>query len=212
MSPKLKNALVIFGPLVLGIGAILFINRKKKQKMDTAPVVAPGEELKIPVQAAPPPQPFFPLQNGSNNVKVKELQSAIGATVDGAFGPKTEAALVAFAGVRSVDTQEQLDEIKKKAQGSTNLVRATDLFNRFKKGGQAIYVVTAAFSKQVVVVNGVIIPTGKGMTLFAGKVYNNTDYTISSVTKTGNILVTVTRGSLLGIYVFDPNNISLKSV
>jgi hypothetical protein len=213
MNPKLKKAIVVFGPLVVGIGAIYFLNRKRKEEIDSAETILPGQELNIPVQSAPAPTSMFPLKQGSNNSKVKELQSILGVTADGAFGPKTEDALVKFAGVRSVDSQAQLDEIKRKAQGSTNFNRAMDLFNRFNKGGQAIYVIKSTQTLQAIVDTfGAIIYTGKAITLPGGKVYNNQDYKITGVTKTGNLQVTVTRGTLAGMYIFDPNNITLKAV
>lgn len=213
MNPKLKKAIIIFGPILGGLGFIYYINRKQKAKMDTAPVISPGQELNIPIQSTPAPASSFPLRQGVNNSKVKELQAILGITADGAFGPKTEAALLSFAGVHSVDSQAQLDEIKRKAQGSTNLIRATDLYNKFKKGGQAIYIISSTTSLQAIVdAYGAIVYTGKQITFPGGKVLNNEDYIISGVTKTGNLQVTITRGTLAGMYIVDPNNITLKAV
>ena len=53
----------------------------------------------------------FPLQNGSRGDLVKQLQAKLGVNVDGAFGPKTLAALMAKTGKTSVASQSELNAI-----------------------------------------------------------------------------------------------------
>lgn len=213
MNSKLKKALILFGPLLAGGGLIVYLNLKKKKKMDNAPVVAPGQDIAATVETiAPVASSLFPLRNGVSNVKVKELQGILGVTADGAFGPKTEAALVSLGGMRTIDSQEQLDALKKQAAGVSNLSRANDLALKFLKGGQSIYVINTAQLPQVMEDSyGAIIRTGKYLKLTSGIVYNNTDYQLTKSTKAGNVLMNITRGNLLGTYEVNPNNITLKA-
>lgn len=210
-----KKALLIWGPLVAGVGVITFLQIRQKKKIKNAEKVPPGQEVSAAVTTVPPApaSSLFPLRNGSNNAKVKELQSLLGVTADGAFGPKTETALVAFAGVKSVDDQAHLDRLKSQAAGITNIGRATDLLAKFKKGDQAIYVSTSSPYRQVQIdAYGALIPTGKQVTLPGGKIYNNTDYILTQTTKGGNLLMQITRGALAGTYEVNPSTITLTPV
>jgi peptidoglycan hydrolase-like protein with peptidoglycan-binding domain len=63
------------------------------------PTVDVPEEAKVvdPAEIAPTPAPAKPtLKVGSKGVAVKAVQKKLGVTADGAFGPKTQAALKAY--------------------------------------------------------------------------------------------------------------------
>jgi hypothetical protein len=210
MNLKTKRILLLVAPLAVG-GVLLYaMNHKKKVASGGAKDGAQDDAKPVP---APPPASMFPLKNGSNNAKVKELQSAIGLSgkdVDGIFGSGTEAKLKAFAGVIEVADQAALDQIKKKAVGITNNARASDLLSKFQKGGVAIYT-TAKLTVQKVQedISGALISTGTFVSMAANKTYNNQDYKLKGTTKLGNLLMEITRGDMAGTYSLDPNSITL---
>ena len=152
MNTKVKKALMIGGPVVLAIGVIWYLTRKTSTK---SPVPVPNTDTppaKVPAPAAA--SSLFPLKNGSNNSKVRELQTAIGVTADGAFGPQTEAALVSFSGLHQVDTQSELDAIKAQKKNAaaavSNISRANDIITRYNNGGTLATVKSIA-AKEVTV-------------------------------------------------------------
>jgi hypothetical protein len=209
MNLKTKRILLLVAPLVIG-GTLLYAMNHKKKKLVPGGDGAPDEAKPAP---APKPVSMFPLKSGSNNAKVKELQSAIGLSgkdVDGIFGSGTEAKLKAFAGVIEVADQAALDQIKKKAVGVTNLSRATDLLAKFQKGNVAIYT-TSKLSIQKIQedISGALINTGSYINMAANKTFNNQDYKLKGTTKLGNLLMEITRGDLAGTYSVDPTTITL---
>lgn len=216
MNQKTKKAILLSLPLIIGGGLIYAMNRKVKK--DTTPVNASDEDQKpseIPVNTKPAiVTPEFPLQKGSKGEKVKELQSAIGASpVDGIFGSGTETKLFSFAGVKVVQDQDQLDTIKKKAIGVSNQVRADSLVRKFKAGGVALMCVKDCDMQKFVQDSfGAITYLKTYLPLKAGKVYNNQDYQLIGSSKMGNLQVQITRGELAGLWAVDPNNVTLTNI
>jgi hypothetical protein len=218
MNVKTKRVLLMAGPLLVGLGAIAWINRKGAKSSGPA-VVAGSKDESTAVTKKPATAPSgFPLALGVyNSDKVKELQKALGLAVadqDGDFGPKTQTALVAFAGVSQVDSQAQLDQIKNKAANlSTSTSRALQILASFQKGGVEIYVPKTFDAKGVTIdYAGAHVPTGTLLTLSGGKSYNNADYKIVGTTKLGMVTFQVTRGTFAGTYDADPSKITLKTV
>jgi len=111
MTTKQKN---IFVPIVLiavVVGVYMYVKKignvpisklPKKQ-----PTVKPEVKPVINVE-----KQTFPLKVGSNNAYVKQLQDALGVSIDGKFGSKeTEPALVNQTGYSQVDTYDMLQFI-----------------------------------------------------------------------------------------------------
>lgn len=206
MSPKTKKYLMIAAPLALGLLVIVIAARKAKRKEQED--ILPEDETLLPV---PVKDPTFPLKQGSRNAKVTELQKILGVVADGIFGAKTEAALLAYAGLRSVASEAELATLKNKSIGLTNQLRASDLLRKFTAGGVSLYAIKTVLCTQVIVDGyGAIIPTGKAFNLTGGKTYNSNDYKLIMSTKAGKLVFEVTQGSLAGLYTVDPNSVTLK--
>lgn len=215
MNPKTKRAILFILPLAIGGGLIYAMNRKVKKDSKTTNATDPDQAATdTPVNTKPVVVTSeFPLQKGSNNAKVKELQQAIGATpVDGIFGSGTEAKLLSFSGVKVVKDQSQLDAIKKQAIGISGKVRADMLVTKFKAGGVAL-MCTKNTDMQMVTQDsfGAISYLSKFLALSAGKVYNPDDYKLVGSTKMGNLLVQITRGTLAGMWAVDPNTVTITN-
>lgn len=213
MNVKLKRALLIIGPLVVGVGVILWVNRKKKPTEEEKKQEENADTLASKTKVTTiPPAPDFPIQQGSKGEKVKEVQRAIGVTADGVFGPKTEAALVAKAGMRVVSSQKELDQIKKMASGQSSMSRANDIINKYNNDKSLSMFIVANTPADVVNIDtyGAVFTNGNQITMYGGKLYNRDDYKPFQATKSGNLLFEVTRGALKGTYMIDPNFVSLK--
>jgi hypothetical protein len=205
----MRNILLIGIPLLIG-GLAVWLSTKKKA-VDLGE--AKEEDVKEASVAPPAPSPVFPLKQGSKGEKVKELQRLIGADPDGIFGPNTENALIAYAGVRSINTQKEMDDLAKKAIGISNRVRTDDLVNKFNTNTALNMFVIKDSTVRGVEIDafGAAQNTDKYITLPGGKTYNRTDYVlIGSMKLSGNLLFKITKGTLAGSYVIDPNNVTLK--
>ncbi len=212
MNPKAKKALIIFGPLVIGVGVILWINRKPKDKDQVGAAGADGVAPVTLANTANKTSSFFPLKQGSKNSKVTELQKLLGVSADGIFGPITETALVALSGSKTVANQNEFDNVKKLATGISNSVRASDLLAKFKSANYSIMPLAAATYPAVIQdTYGALQATGTAIKVVANKVLNNTDYVLTGVTKAGNLLMQITNGSLAGLYSVDPTTITLTN-
>jgi lysozyme family protein len=208
MNLKTKKTLLLVLPLVAGGILIYAINRNKNK-----PSTKPNGQAK---PATPPKTTSdFPIKVGSRGDKVKELQTAIGfkgSDVDGIFGSDTLAALKDFAGISQVADQASLDQIKKKATGVSNASLAENLLSQFQKGEVAVYTRSKiTIAKVQEDVNGALLNTGTFITMAASKTYNNSDYKLVGTTKLGNLELQITSGALAGLYVVDPNTITLVS-
>lgn len=212
MNKKTKKVLAFVAPVVIAGVIIVLLNRRKKSSIGE---VSSNEDVK-PVPATAQPEkasPEFPLRRGSRGEKVKELQRVIGVTADGIFGPNTESALLNVAGVSSVQDQKEFDMVRQKAAGLVTVERAKDLYNKFVKGGYALYAIEKAIAKEIVIdAYGAHQPTGKQISLPAAKVLNNQDYVITGYSKLGNIIFKITKGDLAGTYSVNASQVSLKAV
>lgn len=211
MKPGTKNALMIIAPIVIAGAIIYFVNKKKgdKKKSDSP---ATDNDVKATSPSPSPAASGFPLKQGSSGEKVKTLQRIIGANPDGQFGPLTENALITFAGVRTVDSQAQLDALQKKATGISGIPRANDLLAKFTKfmSTLKLYVPkTVTASKITVDAFGAITKTGTAISLPGGKTFSREDYVLSGVSKEGQLLFDVTKGTFAGKYQVDPSLVSL---
>lgn len=215
---KLKKVLLYVVPPVVIIGVIYFINRQSiKKKISDGINNSPLPEPAKATTTTASQKSLFPLNRGSKNEKVTELQRILGFSgtdLDGDFGSMTETALKSFSGKTTVDSQAELDALATKKATQQNqtasISRAQELFNKFKAGGLNIfaqvdvlgYGYTADYA-------GAINYTGKNVSLPKGKTYSNNDYKLIGYTKAGNLQMQITRGDFAGTYVINPNNITL---
>ena len=226
MNLQTKKILLIVLPLLIAGGGIYAMNSHNKKNGKNKGEEKPSDEKKDSAgaggskgsastkTAAAQPAPGFPLKKGMpKNDLVKELQRAIGFSgkaVDGDFGSGTLTKLQSFAGLSEVADQAALDTIKRKAVGVTNLSRAADQVKKFAAGGVAIYFPKTVVLKQYIEdVNKALSPTGRQYSFTAGKTYNNKDFKVKDVTVLGNVLIQCVTGDLAGLYVADPNAITL---
>lgn len=203
---------MIGGPVLLAITVIVILS--KKSAAQKPPVAIPNTDTPPAKVPAPPAQNYFPLKNGSNNSKVKELQSAIGTTADGVFGPKTEAALVSFAGMHQVDTQAELDAIKSQAKNAVTAVskmaRANDIIARYNNGGTLATTKSVAAKQVTVDAYGAVYPAGTYLTMYGPKSYNREDYTPKIATKNGSLIFDVNNGANAGTYMADADAMTIS--
>lgn len=207
MTPTQRN-LLIFGPIALAAGIVAYVSIRNRKKNTIIPTPdTAGDAVKA---AVIPASSSFPLKKGSKNSKVAELQKLIGVAADGVFGSQTEAALVAKAGITSVSNQAELDKLKKTATNAINSSRGSELLTQFLTGKYSIMALVPSVYIQVVEdYAGALNPTGKGISFKAGKYVSKDDYKLVKVTKSGNVLMQVTKGDLQGLYSVDPSTISL---
>lgn len=208
MKPLYKNLLIYGLPLVAAAGVIYMVNKKRKSRITPAK----DEDVKdIPAPPAPAPSPLFPLQKGSRNEKVKELQRIIGTTADGIFGDQTENKLIEFAGVRFIKNQAELDSLKNKSIGISNKVRADDLVAKFKQGGYSMYVIKDGAAELVTIdAYGAVQSSGKFKGFVGGKSYDPSQFKLAGSTKMGYLILDVSRPDMAGTYIIDPSIVSLK--
>lgn len=212
MNTKVKKALMIGGPIVLAITIIIILSKKSSAQKPAVPV--PNTDVPPVKVPAPASTAYFPLKNGSNNSKVKELQTAIGTTADGIFGPNTEKALVAFSGVKTVDTQAELDAIKAQAKNATataaTIARANDIIARYNAGG-TLATTRSVAPKQVTIDSyGALYSGGAYITMYGPKAYNREDYTPTIATKGGGLVFKINNGDLAGTYLVDANSMTIQ--
>lgn len=212
MKTGVKILLIATG-VIATIGLVYWISRKKYVAPSGTPVI-PGAagSPQLTVTPVSKPNPAFPLKSGSNNLYVKELQSALGVTADGAFGAATLSALQSQFGISSIQSEDQLNSIVDQADEiNKNFDLALAEQGTFAAGGVCISVYPDTFCAQInVAPDGTVTPTGTGITLSSGKYYDPAYYTLGGATKMGLALMNVTANDgTAGQYTVDPNVIFL---
>lgn len=214
MTPKTKKILWVVVPM--GVAAIVFAVWYKLTNAPKKVVVGPSNPAATPARtAAPTPKGaagVFPLQQGSRNSQVTQLQKALGVTADGIFGPVTGGSLQSQYGLSSIPDQKTLSVILNAAAdgGASARAAAQALYNQYTAGLYDIKVQKTTFAEAVTEdANGVLSPTGSGFTMSAGEVYDNTVYTIDGVSVLGELILKVLSGTLQGEYTFDPTAVTL---
>lgn len=218
MNKNVKTALYIFAPMAVVVGIIIWVSRKKAIGQNTVGAVGPDGVAPVKLAStADSTSSYFPLQSGSNNSKVKELQQVLGVTADGIFGPVTQTALYNLTGSNVVASQADLTTLenaaKNSATASTNLSRATSLVNQFGQGGYNIMAITTSTYTQVIQdSSGALTPTGSAIQVTASRPLDNSDYKLTGTTKDGNVLIQCTTGANIGLYTADPSTLTLVAV
>ncbi len=211
MNQKLKKVLYVAGP-VLGLSAIFYLWYRSQKPKKT--FVSNNKPASIPPKkgSSSLSNPNFPLQQGSRNDLVKQLQAALGVTGDGIFGPQTAAALQNQIGVSIVPDQNTLNAIIQGAgsQGAAMRSSAEALYNQFQQGGQDISARSYYFADEVTEdAYGHLVPTGMGFDMNPGATFDNSAYKIDGDTLLGLIILKVADGPLQGEYTVDPSALVL---
>lgn len=213
MNATLKKILWVAIPSGVMIGLFYWWYSKNKTPQTT--LVTPSQPGSTPPKTVSPSvgNPNFPLQNGSRNALVNQLQTALGVTSDGIFGPQTLAALQSQFGISAVPDQNTLTAIINSAGNNGVATRnlALNLYNQFVAGGVDIYCQNAYFADEVnESSSGTLTPTGQGFQMTPGQQFDNTVYTIDGVTTyLGQLIIKVSSGPLQGEYTVDPSAVQL---
>lgn len=213
-KPGSKTVLMIVGGLVAAIGIIAVIRYLKGAKPN------PLNQDSIPNSTASNPAvattaSTFPLKNGSKNELVTQLQVALGVTADGAFGPKTQAALLAQTSKTSIATQAEFNTIiatlKNKPVVAAAKSRAESLTSQWQKNtALQLMVLSKVLAYQVVQdAAGALNPTGKSISLVPNIKLSRADYVPKGATTSGFLLFDITKGSLIGKYKVDASKITV---
>lgn len=172
----------------------------------------------------PPPQPTpssgatsdFPLSKGSRNETVRALQILLNTalkaqgktllTPDTIFGTKTENALFALTGKKSISSQSEFDAVKRQlaatSELSSNLDWAWKLIDAYNSGLYRNLVVKSPIVLQKVQKNfqGLWVNSGGTITMPL-KNYSLADYALRSATNQGDLRIEITNGALAGMYI-----------
>lgn len=195
------------------VGAVLLFKYFRSPKRKDFSNTSPGSTPIPPLKSTDPSD--FPLKNGSKNELVKQLQSLLGVTADGIFGPKTAAALLAQTGKIQITSQTQFDEVIKKltavAATGSNTARADQLVKDWK-GNSTLRMTAIADTVATEVkqdIYGALVATGKSLGLPKNTTYARDQHVLVGSTKQG--FLTFRRGgnNLPGLYKVDPTKISL---
>lgn len=221
---KTWKKIALWGLPVLGaLGLIYWVSRAGKNSEDDGKSPGPvsnATDGTAPVIKPPPPSSnsSFPLRNGSRNSYVSQLQQALGIAADGIFGSQTEQALKTLAGVSAIKDEKELGEILAKIKAgaaSTAAIaekkaRGNDLMAKYATGKYDISPIETKFWYKVQKdAYGAYNYENKGITIYKGTKYNKNDYSITDVTKSGNVILYINKGALLGSYIGDPRTITL---
>jgi hypothetical protein len=206
MTQKTKNILWVVVPLaiaVIAFGVWYWLTRPQ--------YVSNSNPGSLPTVAPTPPSQTFPLQNGTSNAMVKTLQQALGVSVDGIFGPQTQAALSSQFGMTSVPDQATLTTIVTQSKQQAALqAPAQAIVTQFQGGSFDIMCDTDTYPAQVTEdSSGNISPTGSSFAMNAGSTYDGTTFVINGVSSLGMVIFNVASGTLQGEYTVDPSAIHL---
>ena len=211
MNKTWKKILWVAVPTLAAAGAFFLWYKKSKPK---PVVISNNNPAKLPPKKLSPSagNPNFPLQSGSNNSSVKQLQTALGVTADGIFGPKTLAALQTQFGLNSIADQSTLNIIVAGAgtNGANIRAAATSLYNQFQAGGYDLQVQKSYFADEVTEdSDGHLTPTGMGFQMNVGDVLDNGTASLDGITILGLLILVISSGSLQGEYTVDPTCLTL---
>jgi hypothetical protein len=214
MSSTKHSTAVIIGGVAASIGIILLVRyiRGRRKPVNNSDSNT-GSEASKPLTASASTK--FPITVGSRNDLVKQLQSALGVTADGIFGPLTQAALTAQTGKLTIASQAEYDavitQLQSKGISAANRKRAEALISQWNKNTstQLMPIAIAKASKVTEDISGALQPTGVTITLAANLKLSRADYRPLSATTNGNLKFDITRGTLAGRYTVDPNKITV---
>lgn len=219
MNIEWKKVAIVGIPVVVMIAAIYIWYKVASQPKQVyvganTPTVPPKVVSTTTPQAkaaaaAAAPSGGYPLQQGSNNATVKQLQAILGVTADGIFGPATLAALQNQFGLNSVPDAGTLAQIQNAGPLTTQAQSTNSIF---AQGGSDLYF-TQDYFVNALNSSDPSNPqyTGTGFQANAGQTYDGTVYTLDGgVTALGLCTMFINAGPLQGEYVVDPTVFLLK--
>ena len=110
MTQRQKN--IIIPIALIGIVTVVYFYVKKINTKPASKFTNKQPTIKKEVKPTiVKEQQTFPLKVGSNNVYVKQLQDALGVSIDGIFGKDTLAALNDQTGLSKIDTFDMLNAV-----------------------------------------------------------------------------------------------------
>lgn len=175
---KTEKILIYTLPLLL-MGGIAYAFIRKKQGIKNLTV----HDYTPPKASNPTVEPtantiattnVYPLKSGSKGAMVVELQqilngSGAGLTVDGKFGPKTQAALQKAYGKTQIDSAADYNNFKAKTQSqadkNTSYSRAITLLNAYNQNPAGSIYTTLETTMRVIIVNSDNTYTDSGQTI-----------------------------------------------
>jgi hypothetical protein len=163
----------------------------------------------------------FPLQKGSRNNYVKQLQAALGVTVDGIFGSQTLAALQSQTGKSMIvdynDLQNTIAQIANiqqlPATVQANSSASDNLLAIYNQTGFANFVaVNDTVWKQYNYDSSIdsYISTPYIINWKKGQTMNTNDYIPQFTTQDGYLMIYCNKGVNLGYWKANPNDLSFK--
>lgn len=215
-----KKVLIYVGlsVIVLTGGFLIYKYFKKGSEGKITPVPEPLPKPENEIESG-----LFPLRKGSyNNKYVKMLQSALGVTADGDFGPITYDALKLKTGKVQISNYDDLmatiASLKSVASASSEANRSlsTRLLQQYKStpfGLSNIVIKSDTVAKEVVskplsldfdFTDVYVLELDKGVKLPL------TNYQLHAVAKNGDLIIYCKAGTNMGYWQINPQSIELK--
>lgn len=204
MKPAHKKALYIALPLILGTAFLIWYLTKNKKKGNYIPEEKP-EKAKKDIAKEPSPAVInvsnsYPLKNGVfNSALVSQLQKILNSkgaalTVDGDFGPKTEAALLKYYGKKQIDNAADFNIFKTQVPSTqlinTKTAKAQLIINTYRKS--ALTEIYCTVNTQLTVVepagNSYVL-TQKNINFNKLQAFDHDRFVPVSVAPTGDLVV-----------------------
>jgi len=174
MNKTTKNILLYGLPLAAGGAFLYWYLRKSKVKKLNTPATTPPNNVnpsKEPNPSVINSNNIYPLKSGSKGPLVVELQTILGGlTLDGKFGPKTQAALLKAYGKTQIDSAADFNNFKAKVQKKSdqNIAAAVAqvIITDYNKNPNAQVYTTLETTMRVIIVNsnGTYTDTGQTIT------------------------------------------------
>ena len=200
--------IIIAAVLVLGGGYMLYKYLKKPKA-----VTLPDHTSKPKVSATTALTTGFPIKQGSTGTMVKQLQSYLGVTVDGIWGPKTQAAFVAQTGKTQIASQTELTDVLNQLASTVSPSSKADMiYNNWTDSDSALIPLSDVIAYGVTEdLDGNLTLTGQQVTWPANQALSRDSYVPVDTTVNGYLEVAVSDGVNSSLYKVDPANMGLTT-
>ncbi len=212
---KFLKVLLILTPVIIGVGVVYYF---ASRPTGTAPGTGGTGSNPPPGNPPGPATPAgctFPLQTGSKNDCVKQLQQALGGlTVDGDFGAKTLAQLLLLTGKLSITDANDLKNTIASLNGSGSGNSGDVIFERKSTSNTLqLQYESGSFSNWRIISNTIWqgitwplnTPNGQTKSFRAGDVVSMSEYPMVDITSDG---YAVLNDYLSGAWQVDPYSIT----
>lgn len=204
---------VILGGVIVLSGGIYLIHLLKSKPAAKLPDSVDKSPASTPKQATT--ASVFPLKVGSKSDLVKQLQSLLGVTADGIFGPKTLAALTAQTQKTQIATQAEFNQVIASLEAKPVIAagqsRGKLLISQYGSAptSQMMAITTVTAPEVVADQSGALQPTGKAVKLVGGLKLAHADYVPLDITTAGYLLFKIASGALTGTYKVDASKMTI---